>query len=932
VTGPRRSPPRLGRLLVRLRGLGARRADVESDLWELYEHRAAARGPRHAAWRYTIDALSLWTHARPSTPALALPRRGSGGHLRQDFIFAWRLFRRQPGLFGVAIGGLTLAIGLSTAVFSIVNAAALRGDGIRDSAFVYRVGNVGTPFTATTGPMSPTAGDWAHAHYARLRALTSTLDLAAAAAAHGVLRLADGQPLTVDGQAVSGNYFSSLGGTAAIGRTLAPSDDAPGAQPAIVIGYAFWKNRLEADASIVGTTLWLDDQPYAVAGVAGRGFVGPTRGPHGDAPPAFWISLGSQSATWAARRARERKASEEALRALERRQTLDPGQTATIATLQSELAAPEPAWNPPVQVFGRLAAGVTREQAFADLSSKAALVAATDGRSIRQPAISLGRMDAIDGQDVVLTSIVLGLVMLVVLLAAANVTNVLLASAAGRAREIGTRLAIGASRSRIVRQLLTESLILGAMGGALGLLLAEWLTPTFAAYMRLPPGYDLAPDGSVFAFVVAVTVIVSLAAGLSPVRYIRHGDLMSALKTDRLGSPGAIRPGRLRSTLVGCQAAASVVLLVIAALFTHSVVRVMTVDLGFRPDRLISVSVPFGRGYDAARTRAYWDAAVERVRQIPAVASAAVASGAPFNLRVGSMPDGRYIHRNLTSADYFDAIGTPIVRGRAYTADEVRREAPVAVISASLAHEYWGAVSPLGASLERVWGPDDAPNARHRGLMSRPAGTRIIGVVANAVSNLQNQDALAIYTPLPADDAGAARLVVRARGDAAAVAPAVRDVLRSLDASPGMTVSTTLVSDDMAREFADPQMAAVLASIVGIVALALAAVGLFGVTAFVVGQRQHEVGVRMTLGASGADILGMLLRDGLRPVAIGLGAGLVLALGAGQVIRRGLYGISGHDPIAIAAAVGLLLAAAGAAILIPARRAARIDPARMLRE
>ena len=850
--------------------------------------------------------------------------------MRQDLVFAFRLFRRQPGLFGVAIGGLTLAIGLSTAIFSIVNATFIRGNGIREPESVYRVAWERTMLTVTTGD-SPTVGNWAYADYLRVPATLSSITLSASTHDGRTFRSADGSTTQAWSRAVSGNYFSVLGGTAAFGRTLTPGDDAPGAPAVVALSYAFWKNRLGGDATVIGQTVWLNDQPYTIAGVVSRGFTGPTQG---DIPPAFWTTLGNQQDGWAARQASGARARQDKLDELKKKSTLDEAEKATMATLAAELVRPVEPWNPAVDVVGRAAPGVTRQRARSELSGWAAnqpgAVARTE--SAEAPAVSLDAVNAGIPGDVAIASMVLGLTALVVLLAAANVTNVLLANAAGRAREIGTRLAIGASRGRVIRQLLTESLLLGTISGILGFLASMWLTPAFASYVLLPPSVDLTPDLTVMGLVIAMVLLVGSAAGLAPARYVRRGDLLSALKTDRLGSPVAARPARLRSTLIGVQAAASVVLLVLAALFTRSTARVTTMDLGFRPDRLISATVGLARSYDAARTAAYWDAALLRVRQIPGVTGAALASAAPFDGDVGRT-NGRYIYRIGTSAEYIEAIGGRIVRGRAYTTDEVKSGAPVAIISASLAKASWGNADPIGARLDLVWGSDDPPGAPDRGpIASKPAGTRVVGVAADVIVTLNNYDALAIYLPLKPASAQGARLLVGTREDPRNVATAVRDTLHSLDSDPGMSVHTQMVSEYRDRELAMPQALTTIAAIVGMTALALAIIGLFGVTAFVVNQRQHEVGVRLTLGASSAQILGMVLRDSLRPVVIGLLCGLALALGLGRIVQSALYGVTGHDPIAVVGAVAVLLTVASAAVLVPALRAARIDPARMLRD
>jgi hypothetical protein len=355
-------------------------------------------------------------------------------------------------------------------------------------------------------------------------------------------------------------------------------------------------------------------------------------------------------------------------------------------------------------------------------------------------------------------------------------------------------------------------------------------------------------------------------------------------------------------------------------------------DLGIDADHLLSVSVNLPSSYDDARAAAYWTTAMERLRGFGPVQSTALINPQLFQGSVSSQFHGHYVHRLFTSGGYFETAFTRIVRGRAYTEADARAGTPVAVVSESLARAYWGDVDPIGERLTRVWGSDDAPGAPRVSLTDKPAGTVVIGVAADAVMTLRNHEAFAIYQPLPASMIRAAQMIVRTSGDPRTAIAPMRDIMRSLDADPGLSVQERLVSDNVAEQLGEPEGIGILTSLIASIALGLAVVGIFGVTAFVVRQREHEVGVRMTLGAQGRDILRLLLRDGLRPVVIGLVAGLVLAFIAGRLVQRALYGISGHDPIAIVAAVAVLLASAAAAILIPARRATTIDPARMLRD
>ena len=528
-----------------------------------------------------------------------------------------------------------------------------------------------------------------------------------------------------------------------------------------------------------------------------------------------------------------------------------------------------------------------------------------------------------------MAAVLLTTVGLIVLLACANVTNLLLASAASRRREIGTRLALGASRGRVVRQLLTESVLLGAVAGGFGLLVSSQVLPAFAALIEVPPTFDVSPDGLVYAFVAALTIAVGIIAGLAPARFGRRGNLVAALQGDQPSAPRRL-PGRfLRSVLVGGQAAASIVLLVLAALLTRTVVETGRVDVGYDASRLLNVSVALQAstsGQNSTRADAFWRTALERVRQIPGVADAALVNFAPFG--GGFAPqqiNGRMIDRNETSPGYFETLGVRLLQGRMYTADEMRSRAPVAVISASLAREFWGLENPVGSGLERVWGRGDA---RLPSILRQPPDARVIGVVADTVVQLSRPNAPTIYLPLT--EHAVPRLVVRTHADPRPLATAIESALLAID--PSARATSSPVADTLRRDLERPRALALLAILVGAIAVGLAVIGLFGVTAFVVEQRTHEMTVRRALGASDGQLLTLLFRESLRPVVIGLVAGLAISLLSGRVVQSVLYGVSSRDPIAIVSAVTILLLAAAAAVLLPARRATRASAAHLLKQ
>ena len=871
-------PPRFARWLLHLRPLGSRRAEVTADLDEIFTERTAAEGASRAARRYYRDVLSLWTW-NLSGSRLA-------GDAVQDLSHGLRVFRRNPGAVAISVIGLSLAIAVSTSVFSLLNATLLRATGVSDPGTTVRVMRAFKDGTATS---------WSYADYVTLREharmpVEATLgDGARFTDAPAPGRRSPGEggaPSDDTGERVQlsfvdEGYLRVFGAVPLHGRILQPVDDSLGAPPVVVASYGFWSRRLAADPSVVGRQIWLNGVPATIVGVAPRSFTGIA-----DEPPAFWAPFASYHVLYRG----------------------------------SPLTRTSPVG---VNVYGRIPRGATRTQAEAELGAVAASAATPEPGAGLTAGVRLdsagSRFSGSEGAVlVVIVTIVLTLVGLVVLLACVNVANLQLASAIARRREIGVRLALGAARARIIRQLVTESLALGLAAGAIALLLTTWLGPTLAAVVRLPITVDMTPDVRVYLFLSLISIAAGIGAGLAPARHGTRGDLLTPLKGDgpRAGSG---RPGRMRATLIGVQAAASLVLLVLAALLTRATISATHVDIGFDARPLVSIAPAFGRErYDAAKARAYFDLALERVRGLPNVRAASLTLYPPYGgenalreLKRNGVRYQAYLHETL--ADYFSTIGLRIVRGRAYTPAEVTAGARVVVISETLARDFWPGQDPVGQTLAPFDGSTDT----------------VIGVASDAITaRLRERSAAALYRPLQSVEAG--RLVVRAGGAPEALVPAIRNALQALD--PRVRLDFTLVAAALQNEVAEPRIMATLAGALATLALGLAIVGIYGVTTFVTGQRTREIGLRIAVGASRGDVLRLLLEDSLRPVAIGLAAGAVVALLASQLLAGILYGVDARDPLAFASAIAGLLVSAAAAVFIPARRAARVDPAFVLRQ
>jgi predicted permease len=807
------------------------------------------------------------------------------GEARQDLRFGLRLFRKHPLPTTIAIGGLGLAIGVATAAFSIVNASILRPYGMDDPATVISVGRVGHHRLI----------GFPYAQFVRMRESATTVRLEAATARR--MRVAT----TRDEEAparlvafVSGGYFDTLGGQTTIGRPIGPIDDIPSAAPVVALSEHVWRTVFGADPAVLGRAIWVNDAPATVVGVVRAGFSAPIQV---DARPAVWAPLGAYDDLQAG-----------------------PAFGPTAGTS--------------VEVVGRLAPGVDASAVADNLNTvlNAAFPLAADeartgdaGAALRADvAPAHSPMDSPSEGDVVAgLSFVSSALVLVLALACANVANLLLASAVTRRREVGVRLAIGATRRRLVKQMVTESLLLGLIAGAAGLLIAFWLVPIFGALVEMPPDLDLAPDGRVFLFALAIAIVSGVGAGLSPARFGARGELARALADGGTRGSAAAIPARFRSTFVGFQAAVSVLLLVVAALLTRAALRAASTDPGFDVNRVVGVM--FNHPSEDFDGTAFLARATDVVRGVNGVESVSVAETLPFGpfrdndqFKVGERVWRAFVYRG--DAEYFTTTGVRVVRGRGFTAEEAVNDAPVAIVSESVARGLLGERDPIGQSIA-------SPN---RFVRDGPLVTAIVvGVAAEALMTPGDDERSgAVYRPLTRQPARMHSLVIRTTTPGT-TARAVETALRPIDVR---VQARTLIVRDRLAEFHDQlRRIAWLVGPVAALALLLAVLGVYGVTAFVVSRRTEEMSVRMALGAAAGDVVRLLVRDSLRPVAVGLVCGAIAALVLAQLVADELSGVSPRDPAAVGTAIAILIVAAVAAVLLPARRAARANPAELLR-
>lgn len=870
------APPRFARRLLRALPLGERRAEIEGDLLELFTARVEANGAKYARRRYRSDVISLAMRECWNWP-IWRPWRLNPREIVQDLGYAGRLMRRNPGVVAVTTLGLGVAIAVCTSVFSLLNAVVFRSTGIDDPDSTAKVFRKYQDGFATA---------WTYAEYVQLRDAAPSVGLEALFSEPTMFSTTPGdpepRPATVS--FVTSGFLEMLNPRAAHGRTLTRADAAPGAAPAVVVSFATWRQWLAADPAAIGRQVWLNGAPFTIVGVAERGFGGMR-----DTPPDLW---------------------------------------APVATVHLALGGPPmgSTASTTVDVVARVPSGMSRVQAQEAVGAVAAQMDSRDPRGARMTGVQfVGRDDRLNAPErldmLIVFAIVTTVTGLVLLLACANASNLLLASATTRSQEMGVRLAIGASAGRIVRQLMTESAALGLIGGVTGLLLTMWAVPILARVAQAPASIDFSPDARVYLFALTVSLLAGVGAGLAPARHAFRDRFGSALKGSSGQAGAAAESSRLRSGLIMAQAAASIMLVVVAALLMRATVRATQVDVGFEAGHLLTVTPAFGRGtYDAAAAHAYWDRALDQVRAVPGVVSATVAEQTPFGngnrVIVFRRSGFRYtIFLNEVRPDYFSTVGLRVLRGRTFSDSEAAGAAPVAVITESVARDFYPSEDPIGQTLERATG-ERSP-------------VIIIGVVADAITTrLSALRSPSIYQPLKSADAG--KLLVRTAGAPEGMIQSVRSALYPVDPRVRLTISP--VSEALRTQLEEPRTIAMLAAVVAVIAMVLAVVGIYGVTSFVVGQRTREIGLRIALGATGQDVVRLLTTDSLRPVALGLGLGVLGAMLSSRVFAGVLYGVSALDPMAFAGAIVLLLLAAGLAVIVPTRRAASSDPAAVLRQ
>ncbi len=809
----------------------------------------------------------------------------------QDLRFGVRILFKHKAMTTVAVLSLSLGIGANTAIFSLVDRLLVRPLPVDEPERLV---------TFNKGAPPDLFAKFTYSDYADYRDLNDVFDGLVCFAETAMNLSERGQTERVHGLRVSGNYFSALRVAPALGRGFLPEEErAPDAHPVAVLSYGLWQRRFGADPAVVGRDVTLNGQGYTVVGVAPAEFTGTIRG----AAPDLYVpikSVNSRNHYW-------------------------------------------------LLLMGRLKPGVSREQAAAAMNVLGPQIARQyprpDGSPRNEPPFLLE--DGSQGHTYLLLKLsfplklLMGIVALVLLIACANVANLLLARAAARRKEIAIRMAIGAGRGRLVRQLLTESLLLAALGGGAGLWLAgpigkllAGFTPPIGRGYTTPLSLEGGLDARVLVFTFCVSLLAGVIFGLAPALGASRTSLVAALK-DGADSGTGLRRFNPRKLLVVAQVSLSFLVLIGAGLCVRSLQKLQAIDAGFDPARTVVMSFDLSpSGYDEARGQLFYQQLVERVTGLPGVESASLAHLTPLSddllqrttaIEGYKPPPGEKsiaFFYNVVGPRYFETLRTPLVSGRDFTPQDRAGAPQVVIINETLARRYFPDGDALGKRL--IFGAYSSSPIPLQQL-------EIVGVVKDSkYLDLTEQTRRMMFLPLAQSYRPEMRLHVRTAQDPTAMVAAIRRETQKLDASlPVYNIKTLEEQKD--RSLYTARLAATLLSVFGGLALLLASIGLYGVMAYTVGQRRREIGVRLALGAQQGDVFRLVIKEGMALVAAGTALGLTGAIAGTRLLTTFLYGV---EPTDAATFIGIALLLAVVALLanyLPARRASRVDPITALR-
>ena len=826
-------------------------------------------------------------------------RDGRGVRLPEDFArdlrYAAQGFRRSPGFAVTTV--LTLAIGISatTLVFSAVNALFLRRLAVRDPNQLYVVQELWKG--GVMGPSDLFQPTYPYEHFIDFADATKSLFTDVAAGTIDVVAVRQG-PYARDltGVVASSNYFSVLGVRPALGRFFSAANERAADAPAeVVIGHDLWQREFNGDSAVIGRTLFADSRALTIVGVVPREFTGTIVGVVAE----FWIPAGAYQ-----------------------REFVGDGSRPSNGPRSLHAS-----------MFGRLRPGVSLSQALATLAVVAPRLPAEHQmggqqwiRGVRlDPLRGLPAMAA--GPSAGFMAVLMLTAIVVLLIAVANVAGMLLARGAYRRREIAMRLALGASRARLVRQLLTESLLLCGLGAAGGLLFVRWLVafvPTLQPPVPVRVAFDMRVDTLVLGVTVAVAVFSGVLAGLMPALQSTRMDVLAGLRGASQGR--SRRNSRTRDAFVIGQLALSLVLLITAALFTRALGRALRIDPGIDPRGVMTATVDLSEhGYNAERARTFFDQFLARLRARPEVAEVSLGRWTPLGGNNNNQevylpgeqgPKGRKteIGYGVVEAGYLEMMHVKLVAGRSFTTADRAGTPNVIILNETAARRLWPGESPLGRSIS-VSG----------------VAREVVGIARDGKYSFPDEDPQAYaFIPFAQQSLPFATVFARARGDGAALVGVMRRELAALDPNVALASPTTL-SRQIGIYLLPQELAALVVGAFGAVGLLLAVVGVYGVVAYHVGQRTREFGIRLALGAERATLVRLVLRRGLVLIGIAVGIGTLLALGVANLAQRFLFGLGAGDPVTFGVVPLLLAAVATTASYVPARRAARVDPMESLR-
>jgi putative ABC transport system permease protein len=804
----------------------------------------------------------------------------------QDLKFALRMLRKNPAFTIVAVLTLGLGIGANTAIFSVIDAVLLQPLPYRDAAQLVQISQIvlqsQTPGLAVS-----------FTKFEQMRAQSQTLESVAAYYPLPVSLVTKQEPEALPGARVSLDFFRVLGVPPARGRTFLAEEEQPGARDVAIVSYSFWHSHFGGAEDLLGRVLTVDGKDVTVVGILPKKFSFPMQVPE----PEIWMPRVDENAA------------------------LRPEQISSGASYLS--------------VIGRLRPGVTLATAQAEVKTINARYREQFGSYVDATKYAL----AADSLQASLVGalrpsllVLLAAVGFVLLIACANVANLLLARATAREREIAIRKALGASRVRLVRQLLSESLCLSLAGGILGVLICAALMPTLRAISpgAVPRLTEASVNPGVLLFSLLLCIATGIIFGLVPSVQAARSETQSSLRDGGRGSSEGRSRGRLRGLFVAAEVAIALVLMTGAGLLIESFTHLMRVDPGFSSKSVMTfpLSLPSARYAQPAQQAEFYRLLLEKINSAPQVQAASVTSYLPLSGAfrfVFFCPEGTAcqgigkdpaIALRQVSPSYFDAMRTPLLRGRVFTEQDLEGRMPVAIINQKTASTYWPGQDPIGKHL-----------ANSRDMIQR----EIVGVVADVKYNtLNTADTEEMYFPMAQAPSSSATLVVRSDSNPEPLVAAVREKIAELD--PYLPVSGILSMDDVvATSVAQPRLVMKFAGIFAGFALLLSAVGIYGVMAYSVSQRRQEMGIRVALGANRSEILRLVVGQGMRLTLAGVGFGVAFSLLLTRLLSGLLFGIHGIDATVFSAAAAVLIASALLACYLPARRATQVDPVAALR-